>query len=290
MTTKRLTSEELDHYMQAGRIAQRIREEFKGRIKDGKKILEYCEELETSVLSSGASLAFPCNIGINQVAAHFTPDFSDEMAFGPMDLVKVDYGLHIDGCIADAAFTVPLSTADSKLVGTADLALREVVSALRAGDKISKVGGIVGPIAGRNSFKIIENLQGHGIDRYRLHSGISIPNVPNYDMRRLQENSIVAIEPFLTYGFGAGRVDETSTVNILQLPADSKAVPRELSRAFDYLPFCNRWLRRLSLSIPPSIEGRTHRYPVLAEANGAPVAQAETTLILLEDRTIDLIP
>ena len=286
---KRLMPEALENYVQAGKVARKIRETFKDKVKEGKKVLEFCEELEADILSSGASLAFPCNVGINQVAAHFTPVPSDELEFGPTDLVKVDYGLHIDGYIVDTAFTVPLSRNDSKLVETTELALKEVTRSTKVGDRISKIGAIVASIAKSNSFKIIENLQGHEIERYKLHSGVSISNVPNFNIRKLQEGMVLAIEPFLTYGFGAGRVEETNVVNILQLPRDLKLVSKELTDAFDNLPLCKRWLNRLSLSIPSNVEKRMKAYPVLIEANGAPVAQAETTLVLLRDQTIDLL-
>ncbi len=286
---KRLTSEEIDRYIQAGEIARRIRETFETRVTEGKKVLEFCEELEANILSRGASLAFPCNIGINEVAAHFTPVPSDETAFGPTDLVKVDYGLHLDGYLVDTAFTVALSKDDSRLVQTAELALKEVTKSIRAEDRISKIGKIVAPIARGNSYKIIENLQGHEIARYKLHAGVSIPNVLNFDLRKIKENTVVAIEPFLTYGFGAGRVVEKEVINIFQLPTDTRVVPSELSSAFDSLPLCRRWLNRLSLQMPQNLENRIKSYPVLVEANGAPIAQAETTLILLKDKTIDLV-
>lgn len=289
LENKKITSEALDCYLQAGTIARRIREMFKDRIEEGKSILELCEELECEILSCGASLAFPCNIGINHIAAHYTPTPSDQLKIGPTDLVKIDYGLHINGYIVDVAFSVALSRSDLRLVKVTELALEEVVKSIRVGDRISKVGEIIEHIAKKNLFKVIENLQGHEIDRYRLHSGISIPNVPSLNTRRFRDNMIIAIEPFLTYGFGAGRVRETSVVNIFQLPGNRGSIPSELIGAFDNLPFCQRWLDRYSLSVPPEIKKRMKYYPVLVEANEAPIAQTETTLILLKDETIDLV-
>ena len=44
---------------------------------------------------------------------------------------------------------------------------------------------------------------GHGLDRYELHSGVSIPNVGALGGKnKLKDGDVVAIEPFATNGAG----------------------------------------------------------------------------------------
>ena len=44
-----------------------------------------------------AGLAFPTGCSINNCAAHYTPNGGDATVFGPNDVVKIDFGTHING-------------------------------------------------------------------------------------------------------------------------------------------------------------------------------------------------
>ena len=283
---KKLTDQEASQYIEAGKIAKRIRSDFRGDVEEGRKLLRFAEDLEGEILAQGAKPAFPCNIGINEVGAHYTPTPSDASEFSSGDLVKVDFGLHLDGYIVDTAFTVALSSADQKLVDAVAQSLEAVVSNLRVGDKISQVGRLVNAVSQRHGFKVIENLQGHEIRRYTLHAGLSVPNVPNFDNRRFSNGMVVAIEPFMTYEFGGGRVKESAKVTIFKAPdRGGRDVPSALLN-FHGLPICERWV---GSRVPKAELERLKKYPVLVEERMAPVAQAETTLLFHSGRVTDLV-
>jgi len=58
-------------------------------VKDGVKVYDLCETLENCIKAAGAEPAFPANISINHVAAHYTSDPGDELtsrSSGPLSL------------------------------------------------------------------------------------------------------------------------------------------------------------------------------------------------------------
>ncbi len=276
-------------YIEAGKIAKKVRSQFMPEVKEGKRLLDFAEELEQEILSQGAELAFPCNIGRNEVGAHYTPIPSDSSEFAGGDLVKVDFGLHLDGFIVDTAFSVALSSVDQKLVDAVDESLRAVSGNLKAGDRILKVGELVEGVSDKHGFKVIDNLQGHEVRRYQLHAGLSVPNVSNNDNRMFHEGMTVAIEPFFTYGFGAGHVNEISLTTIFKSPDPEKGGKNSPLSRFNGLPICERWLTKLPSNTSRRDLERLRRYPVLVEAKGAPIAQAETTFLFTSEGIRNLV-
>ncbi|XP_073053572.1 methionine aminopeptidase 2B-like isoform X4 [Primulina eburnea] len=73
---------------------------------------ELCETLENTVrklISENglqAGIAFPTGCSLNWVAAHWTPNTGDKTVLQYDDVMKLDFGTHIDGHIVDCAFTV----------------------------------------------------------------------------------------------------------------------------------------------------------------------------------------
>ena len=71
--------EQLDHYRKAGQLAAKIREEIaRPLIKPGAKILDICETIEKAIIDQGGGIAFPCNVSVNEIAAHYTSPLFDE--------------------------------------------------------------------------------------------------------------------------------------------------------------------------------------------------------------------
>jgi methionyl aminopeptidase len=53
-----------------------------------------------------AGIAFPTGASLNNCAAHWTPNIGDETVLKYDDVMKIDYGSHINGLMTDCAFTV----------------------------------------------------------------------------------------------------------------------------------------------------------------------------------------
>jgi len=279
----------------AGEIARRVRSEVVDRIREGTSALELATWVEERIRELGGGLAFPCNIGIDEVAAHSTPYPDSDYVLRKGTLVKVDLGVEIEGLVADTAVTVALPGADEGLVIAAQRALEEALRVVRAGVRVRAIGEIISRAIGSMGYRPISNLSGHQIERYNLHAGVSIPNVPTGD-EKLEAGKVYAVEPFVTTRSGAGVVRHLDRVEIFRVSDDSvlrarrlgerhEAVVRRILEATRGLPYALRWFPDVDAELHNLLyrRGIVKGYPVLVEANGEPVAQAEHTVIVWED-------
>src|SRR3989338_7138381 len=115
-----MSPKELDTYKKAGSIAVKTITFARSFIKPGMLLLEIAEKIEAHIKKLDGSPAFPVNLSINEIAAHATPAYNDtETAHG---LLKVDLGVHIDGFVADTAFSLDLENNDEnkRLIAAAE--------------------------------------------------------------------------------------------------------------------------------------------------------------------------
>ncbi|MBR3155825.1 MAG: M24 family metallopeptidase, partial [Methanobrevibacter sp.] len=96
----------MESYIQSGKIASKIRDEASKMIKEGTLVIDLVEYVESEILKSGAEIAFPCNVSLNEVAAHYTSPANDKTVINAGDMVKLDLGAMVDGYIADTAITI----------------------------------------------------------------------------------------------------------------------------------------------------------------------------------------
>ncbi|MEM2202898.1 MAG: type II methionyl aminopeptidase [Sulfolobales archaeon] len=288
-----LAEQEFEKYREAGRIAKSVKEEAQKLVSSGRSVLETAVKIEEIIRSLGGEPAFPVNISIGSVAAHYTPTYSDKSLFPEKGLVKIDFGVHVDGYIVDTAFTIDLGGDYRVIMDAAKEALEKALSRVSPGVSFRDVGRIVEETAKRYSLKPVRNLSGHRIDRYKIHAGESIPNYQEALIPwRFREGGVYAIEPFITSG--AGLVSEGRLITIYSVKKtkvksseEEARVLREAIARFKGLPFCSRWLADLGGDIDAVLEslrskGALHPYPVLVEVSGAQVAQFEETIAIYE--------
>ena len=87
-------------WIEAGKIGAMALDYGIKLIKPRVKLLEVAEKVEQKIKELGGRPAFPCNISRNDLAAHYTPGYNDEEIFLESDIIKLDVGAHIDGCIS----------------------------------------------------------------------------------------------------------------------------------------------------------------------------------------------
>jgi methionyl aminopeptidase len=281
----------LESYRKAGKISVQVRQEVLAKIRPGMKILDLAEMIEKRIVELGGHPAFPVNIGINEITAHYTPAVNDETVIKPGDLVKIDIGVHVDGYVSDQAFTYCSEKND--MIAAAVKAVDAGIAAIRPGVKVSEISRAIQEAVKHTGFGVIVNLTGHGLEQYVIHGSPSIPNVENENGHVLEEGDVVALEPFITESNGV--VKDSEPVEIFSfLQPKPVRVPEarkilEMSAAeYNGLPFCRRWIVskgisqfKTSFSIRQleSVDALTS-YPVLKESRGKPVAQAEHTIIV----------
>ena len=292
-----MDSEALDSFRKAGGIIAKLRREVPGLVKPGKPALEICEELEHRIKTLGGEPAFPVNVGINEIAAHYTSPPGDTLTVPRASLVKVDFGVHIKGYLADTAVTVVFDPRFEPMVQAADGALNSAIRAFRPGVKMSEIGRVIQTTVERYGFKPIRNLTGHSIERYTIHAGKSVPNVSQLDGWKASEGEIYAIEPFVTRPDASGAVANMAQAHIFRhirtkgaKTEDAKRVIEEVHARFPRLPFAARWLeekftrettiRAMKELLQSKCIGS---YPVLVEETRQPVAQSEHTVLVTAD-------
>jgi methionyl aminopeptidase len=286
--------EALESHRRAGVIARKARELGISMIKPGVSYLSVAETVEKFIIDSGARLAFPVNIAVDDVAAHYTPLPGDKLIFLSGQLVKLDVGTHINGCIADTAATAEVGTnRRPQLVEASRAALDAALDVLGPGVELRKVGGAVERTITARGYRPISNLCGHSVAAYDLHAGHSIPNVADDNIDTLAVGEVVAVEPFATNG--AGHVTGKKSSNIYRLlrqpsqgDVESYPIAGEICAEFKQLPFSERWCAARSPKASQQLAKLVRRgivtfYPMLYEARGGIVSQTEHTVIITED-------
>jgi methionyl aminopeptidase len=265
----------LSDYRKGAEIHRQVRQWAKKTIKPGMTLTEIAEGIEDSVraltghdgLTEGDSLlggmGFPTGLSLNNCAAHYTPNAGNKMVLKYEDVMKVDFGVHVNGRIVDSAFTVtfdpvydPLLEAVKDATNTGikeagiDVRMCDIGAAIQEVMESYEVeiGGKTYPV------KAIRNLNGHNINQFQIHGGKSVPIVKGSgDQTKMEEGETFAIETFGSTG--KGYVHDDTEVSHYAKMVDAPNVALRLSSAknllnvinknFGTLPFCRRYLDRL---------------------------------------------
>jgi methionyl aminopeptidase len=224
----RMNNDFLQDYRQAAEVHRQVRQYAQKTIKPGQTLTEIAEGIEDAVraltghqgLEEGDNLkggmGFPCGLSINHCAAHYTPNAGNKMVLQQGDVMKVDFGAHINGRIVDSAFTMtfdpvydPLLEAvkDATNAGIReagiDVRMSDIGAAIQEAMESYEVelNGTMYPV------KCIRNLNGHNIDQHIIHGGKSVPIVKGSDQTKMEEGETFAIETFGSTGKGYVRED-----------------------------------------------------------------------------------
>lgn len=290
-----MDNEVLDKYKKAGAINAEVRKEIEKILRPGLKILDLANKIEDLIEKKGGKPAFPVNISINEIAAHYTPSFNDIREIEEGDLVKIDIGIHVDGYIGDMAFTYCSQPND--LIKASEKVLENAIKIIKPGVSIAEIGTRIEETAEAQGVGVIVNLTGHTLDKYVFHGPPSILNVKNSVEHKFKEGDVIALEPFITES--NGHVKNSGTVEIFRYMMDK---PVRLTEArnilamardeYKSLPFAKRWLYKKFSPIKVSLALRQlgmvealEEYPVLKEIDNKPIAQSEHTIIV-QDKPI----
>lgn len=288
-----------EKYRLAGRIAAEARDYGASLVKPGVRLLDVAEKVEARIREKGADIAFPVNISLNEIAAHYTPRNDDKLVFNKGDVAKLDVGSHIDGFIADTALTVEVETNNyTDMIKAADESLRTAIDMIKPDINLSELGKTVQETIKEFGFTPIDNLTGHSLQRYILHSGMSIPSVPDYlNNKRPKTGDVIAIEPFATDGIGHVISGKGSNIYLCEKTIRSKFIRdkraniwyNRIYKKFGSLPFSQRGINNIFENNTDiilnrlSFSGMIKHYPQLIEQKKGIVTQKEHTVIITEN-------
>ncbi len=136
---------------------------------------------------------------INDVAVHGVP--SDRL-LADGDLLKLDFGVVVDGYYSDTAISVPIgavSTDVLRLVQVTQEALKVGITAAQPGKRVGDISAAIQGHVETAGFEVVRELTGHGIGQ-TLHEPPQIPNAGKPDTGpELRPGMLIAIEPITTF-------------------------------------------------------------------------------------------
>jgi len=287
-----------EKYKLAGEIAAKARKYGSSLIKPGIGLLEIANKTEGKILEEGAGLAFPVNISINEIAAHYSPVHDDKKIIHKGDVVKLDLGTHIDGYIADTAVTIEVKTNRYEdMIKASSDALDSAINQIKPNIKLYEIGKTIQEIINSYSYKPIDNLTGHSMEKYNLHAGMSVPNI--FDKTQNFEtkvDDVFAIEPFATDGAGHVKIGSGSNIFICKQNLNTRFIRNKqlkflfakIRNRFKTLPFAQRWIEEMHSGSNSILRKLLFlrlikQYPQLIDAGGGIVTQKEHTMILNDD-------
>lgn len=283
-------------YIKAGKIASEARKYGISLIKEGVSLLEVSEKVEKKIKELGGEFAFPPQISLNEVAAHYCADFEDKIVFKKGDIVKLDVGVMVDGYIGDTAESICVGHENedyvgNKLIMASREALNNAIKIIKPGITIGEIGKKIQETILSYGFSPVKNLSGHGLDKYVFHARPSIPNFDTGDKNTLIKGMVIAIEPFASTGKGI--IYESSNGNIFS-QISKKPVRNLITRQilneiekYKNMPFTTRWLaykfglQKTNFALRELLQlGIIRSYPPLPDADKGLVSQAEHTIII----------
>lgn len=186
-----MTLRQMRAYVEPGMSAKEV-DEFGGRLlkKSGANSAPY------------KTYKFPgwtC-ICVNHEVAHGVPHA--RKIFREGDLINIDVSAELHGYWADNGGSFILGKDVQKLQPLVDASksiLKKAIEQCVAQMRINKVGQVIEREANALGYKVIRNLAGHGVGRSLHEDPHHILNFKNnFNLERFKENSVVAIETFIS--------------------------------------------------------------------------------------------
>ena len=293
---------EFDSYVKAGEIARAVREFARGLIEPGALLIDIAEGVDEKIFELGGEPAFPVNLSLNEVAAHYTPaPGDDKIAEG---ILKVDLGVAVDGFIADCAFSVDLSEDGEfgEMIELNEKILEAAGKVVKSGMEVRDVGDAVQSMLEEwnsergSSFAVIKSLSGHELGKDKIHAGLTISNYRN-ENKRVIDDMAFAIEPFVTSGDGDIYEGPVGGIYVLRgegnvRDRNGREVLKFIKEKYRTRPFCLRFLvkefsdlsvGKLKLVLSGMVkQGILYEYPMLIEKSRKSVSQAENSFVIFE--------
>lgn len=257
-------------------------------------------------------IAFPIGLSVNNCAAHYTPNYNEiDIVLKDDDIIKIDYGVHINGTIIDSAFTLSFDTKYDEFINISrnltnyavslcgpDVILGEIGRDIEEYIK-SKEINIDGKI---HKLQTMSDLSGHMIAQYEIHAGKAVPNIGIIYPLRMKEYEYYAIEPFITTGNGKSILKEPTSHYMLTKNHNTKTLNNDefvlydiIQKNYSTLPFCQRWLYELNNIIDHdnllnnlNKKNIINKYPPIYDIKNSIISQFEHTIFIKENGIINL--
>jgi methionyl aminopeptidase len=219
----RMNNDFLQEYRQGAEIHRQVRQWAQKNIKPGQSLTEIAEGIEDGVraltghpgLEEGdnikGGIAFPTGLNLDHIAAHYSPNAGNKTILSKDNVMKVDFGVHINGRIVDSAFTMSFDPMYDNLLEAVKQGTNTGIKEAGIDARMGEIGAAIQEtmesyeceINGKTyPIKCIRNLNGHDIRQWQIHGGKSVPIVKSNDQTKMEEGEVFAIETFGSTGNG----------------------------------------------------------------------------------------
>jgi methionyl aminopeptidase len=285
----------------AENIAKEVKKYIKPKINIGAKALEIINITESKIIELGGHMAFPVNLCINNIAAHYTSPLKDDaLSIEEGDVVKIDIGVHMEGYIVDTAFSINFRKTDKSvenIVQSTEVAVDAAKMMAKPQINTRDIGKKIETIIKGFKYRPIKELGGHQIERWTVHGKKSLPELGNQKGAIMEEGDVFAIEVFASTGEGSVHMTNNSFIYELnpysgKVPLRRKASKQILgyvNKNYKTLPFAERWLtNEFRMGVVFGIEelvntNKLKVHYVLAENKGVFIAQSEETILITKE-------
>lgn len=280
-------------FIRAGELACQVRQYGKSLIVKGASYQQIIKEINRKIIELGGRPAFPPQIALDNVAAHFLPR-PDEDIILSHQVVKLDVGVSYQGAIGDCAVTVDLSGKYQPLIDAVEAALLAAEQSIQVGMRVSQIGKVIEDKIVSCGFRPIKNLCGHGLGRFKVHMPPTIPNWNDGSTGVIKPGMTFAVEPFATDGRGLIQVSgEAMIFSFNGIRPIHSMIGRHLMaqiKTFEGLPFAMQDLvgeyplEEVEKGVSELVNAKVITgYPPLLEVADGIVAQAENSILIDDD-------
>ncbi|KAJ9564853.1 hypothetical protein OSB04_000819, partial [Centaurea solstitialis] len=302
---ERLEKPMYDSVRQAAEVHRQVRKYIRSIIKPGMLMVDLCETLENTVRKEWSTswYCIPYRMFIELGCSPLDPNSGDKTVLQYDDVMKLDFGTHINGRIVDCAFTVAFNPMFDPLLEASREATNTGIKEAGIDVRLCDVGAAIQEVMESYEVEIngkvfqvksIRNLNGHSIGPYQIHAGKSVPIVKGGEQTKMEEGEFYAIETFGSTGKGYVREDLECSHYMknfdvghvpLRLPR-AKQLLATIDKNFSTLAFCRRYLDRLGetkylMALKNLCDaGVVQPYPPLCDTKGSYVSQFEHTILL----------
>lgn len=267
-----LTSSETDkvNSLKVGAsIHKEIRKFIRPHLQPGLKLSTLANLIENKCveLTEGKGInngiGFPSSLSDKTCVAHFGPSSKFDVTLDEDSIVKIDFGVEVNGWITDSAFTIAFNdkyinlldaVKDATCTGIKNAAI-DVNIKEWSKDIQEVMESYEVEIDGKNKpIKVIKNLGGHNILKNRIHGGVFLPaaHIPYYDDNLKFKEGVYAIETFgsTESNFGLTKPEEntlytTSMTQTDRVPKILQNFHKNLIDNFSTIPYSDRYLENL---------------------------------------------
>lgn len=309
--------------IKAANVHKKVGEIVRNTIKPGMALKDIALFIEDNIKTNiefdnnkplDRGVAFPVGLSLNNCAAHYTPNYGDNtIILTEKDILKIDYGTHINGTIIDSAFTLHFDNKYDEFIQISKDITNYGVSLCGPDVVLGDIGQLIAEYIESKEIildnkviqlKTMTELSGHSISRYDIHAGKAVPNTRIFYPLRMQENEFYAIEPFITTGNGKNIIKEPNSHYMLtreyekelyNVKEDEKKLVNIILNNYYTLPFCQKWLYNINNTIDyngllKKLENKkiVNTYPPIYDINKSIVSQFEHTIFIKKNGIINL--